>query len=95
MLYVIIGKAKAAGTRKERVARRVQWQYPPGVRMTAEYWLMSEDPTLIAVAEAEDAAPIMMGIADWDDFLDITVIPALTAEQGLDLARRMQTGSST
>ncbi len=93
MLYVIMGKAKTAGTMKERVARRVNWQYPPGIRVTAEYWLMSNDPTLIAIAEADDATPIMMGITEWDDFLDLTVVPALTAEQGLELARRMQGGA--
>ncbi|MBQ0819020.1 DUF3303 domain-containing protein [Microvirga terrae] len=92
MLYVIMGKAKAAGTMKERVARRVAWQYPPGIRVKAEYWLMSGEPALVAIAEADDPAPIMMGIAAWDDFLDLTVVPALTAEQGLELARRMQPG---
>jgi len=93
MLYVIMGKAKAASTMRERVARRINWQYPPGVRVAAEYWLMSNEPTLIAVAETDDAASIMMGIAEWDDVFDLTVVPALTAEQGLQLAKRMQGGA--
>lgn len=94
MLFVIIGKAKSESTMKERVARRVDWKYPAGVRVTAEYWLMAHEPALITIAEADSAASIMMGIADWDDVLDLTVVPAMTAEQGLELAKQMQGGRS-
>jgi hypothetical protein len=94
MLFVIMGKAKA-GTARERLARRVNWQYPEEIRVTAEYWLPTNDPKMIAVAEADSIAPIMRAIGDWDDVLDVTVVPAMTAEQGLELARQqMQTGSS-
>jgi hypothetical protein len=64
------------------------------MRMVAEYWPMSTEVAVIAVAEADNAASIMRAIVDWDDVFDLTVIPAMTAEQGLELAKQMQAGSS-
>jgi hypothetical protein len=94
MLFVIIGKAKAGSSGKERIARRVGWEYPAGMRMVAEYWPMSTEAAVIAVAEADSAASIMRAIVDWDDVFDLTVMPAMMAEQGLELAKQMQAGSS-
>jgi hypothetical protein len=94
MLFVVIGKAKAGSTGKERIARRVSWEYPAGMRMVAEYWPMSTEAAVIAVAEADNVAPIMQAIVDWDDVFDLTVVPALMAEQGLELAKQMQAGST-
>ena len=94
MLFVVIGKAKAGSTGKERIARRVRWEYPAGIRLVAEYWAMSTDAAVVAVAEADDVAPILGAIVDWDDVFELTVIPALTAEQGLQLAKQMQAGAS-
>jgi hypothetical protein len=89
MLFVSIGKAKAASTTKQRVARRVNWTYPAGLRVIGEYWLQSHDPTLIAILETEHVGSLMSAIADWDDAFDFTVLPAVTAEQGLQLAKQM------
>jgi hypothetical protein len=50
MLFVVIGKPKAASTGKERIARRVSWEYPAGMRMVAEYWPMCTEAAVIAVA---------------------------------------------
>jgi hypothetical protein len=94
MLFVVMGKPKAASTGKERIARRVSWEYPAGMRMVAEYWPMSTEVAVIAVAEADNVASIMTAIVDWDDVFDLTVVPAMTAEQGLEMAKQMQTGSS-
>jgi hypothetical protein len=94
MLFVVIGKPKAASSGKERIARRVSWEYPAGMRMIAEYWPMSTEIAVIAVAEADNVASIMSAIVDWDDVFDLTVTPAMTAEQGLELARQMQASSS-
>ncbi len=94
MLFVVMGKPKAASTGKERIARRVSWQYPEGMRMVAEYWPMSTEVAVIAVAEADNVASIMRSIVDWDDVFDLTVMPAMTAEQGLEMAKQMQTGPS-
>ncbi len=87
MLFVTIGKYKATSTAKQRAARRVAWKYPAGMRVIAEYWLQAHDPTLpglIVVSESDDVAPIMSAIADWDDIINLTVGPALTAERGLE-----------
>jgi hypothetical protein len=94
MLFVVVGKPKAASTGKERIARRMSWQYPAGMRMVAEYWPMSTEVAVIAVAEADNVASIMKAIVDWDDVFDLTVVPAMTAEQGLQMAQQMQTSSS-
>jgi hypothetical protein len=91
MLFVALLKATAS-TPKERIARRAQWQYPEGVRVVAEYWLQTADPTVISIFEADSVAPIMATLADWGDVFDITVVPAITAEEGLQLAQQMMPG---
>lgn len=88
MLFVVLLKVRT-GTVKERMARRVQWQYPEGVRPVAEYWLQTTDPACITIMEADSIAPIMAATAEWDDVFEITVIPAITAEEGLRLAKKM------
>ena len=88
MLFVTILKVRT-GTRKERVARRLEWQYPQGARALAEYWLQADDPNVIVVAEADSVAPIMAALSDWDDVFQATVYPAVTAEEGIQLARQM------
>jgi hypothetical protein len=94
MLFVILGRAKAGSTAKERIARRIGWEYPAGVRVVAEYWPLTTETAVISVAEADNVASIMAALVDWDDVFDLTVVPALTAEQGLELAKQMQAGSS-
>ncbi len=91
-MFVCMGKFKAASTMKLRVARRAGWKYPASMRVVAEYWLETSDPALpglIVIAEADDPTPMMRAIADWDDLMDLTVVPALTAEQGLEFAKNL------
>jgi len=76
----------------ERVARRVQYQHPEGVRTIAEYWLQTDDPHVVAIFEADSIAPIMAMTAEWGDMFDITVVPAITAEEGIELAKQMMGG---
>ena len=45
------------------------------------YWLLAHDPTfpgLIMISESDDVASTMRAIAEWDDVLDLTVVPAMT-----------------
>ena len=49
-------------------------------RFSAEYWLQASDPAVVAIFEADSVAPI------------ITVVPAVTAEEGLQLAQQMMQG---
>lgn len=58
MLFVALLKPKA-GTPQERIARRLNWQYPAGVRQVAEYWLQTSNPDVVGVFEADSIAPIM------------------------------------
>ena len=88
MLFVALLKATASTT-KERIARRAQWQYPEGIRPVAEYWLQTADPTVIGIFETDSVAPIMATLTEWGDVFDITVVPAITAEEGLQLAQQM------
>ena len=91
MLFVALGKVRS-GTTRERVARRMEWKYPEGMRLIAEYWLQTSDPNVIVIAEADSIGPIMAATAQWDDVFDITVVPAVTAEQGMELAKAMMQG---
>lgn len=87
MLFVALAKVRA-GTSKERIARRLQWSYPPGANVLAEYWLQSHDPVLVAVIDADSIVPIMACTSDWDDVFDWQVCPAVTAQQGMEIARK-------
>ena len=88
MLFVTLGTARAGNT-KERVGRRLQWSYPEGMRVIGEYWLQTDHPTLVVIAEADTIAPIMAATSDWDDVISFTVVPAVTAEQGMEIAKKM------
>ena len=91
MLFVALLKV-TGGTPKENIARRAQWQYPEGIQPVAEYWLETSDPDVIAIFEADNIAPIMAISTEWGDVFDITVVPAITAEEGLELAKQMMQG---
>ena len=88
MLFVSLGKART-GNQKDRIARRIQWTYPPGVKLVAEYWLQCDDPSVVVVTETDDVASILAATSAWDDFFSWTVVPAVTFEQGLEIARKM------
>ncbi|MFC2082024.1 DUF3303 domain-containing protein [Candidatus Bipolaricaulota bacterium] len=88
MLFVATLKG-IQGTGKERMERRLKWQYPEGVKPIAEYWLQGDDPTVIGVFEADSVAPIFLIRAVWGDVFDVTVVPAVTAEEGLQLAQKL------
>ena len=88
MLFVALGSVRA-GTDRERTTRRVGWSYPPGMKVIAEYWLQTANPNVISVAEADDIGPIMACTSAWDDVYSWTVVPAVTAEQGLEIVKKM------
>ncbi len=66
MLFVIVLKAHP-GTLNERATRRMQWEYPEGIKSVAEYWLHTDDPSVIAVVEAEDVGLLTALRMAWDD----------------------------
>jgi hypothetical protein len=87
MLFVAIGNVRA-GTSQERLARRLTWTYPPGLKPVAEYLLPSASPTVISIAEADDIGPVMAATSAWDDVISWTVLPAVTSEQAMEMAKQ-------
>jgi hypothetical protein len=87
MLFVTLLSTKPDNTFQEGVGRRLQWAYPEGANVLAEYWLETEAPRVIAVVEAESMEPFGQIRMDWGDMFEIEVFPVVTAEQGLEMAR--------
>lgn len=46
MLFVLLLKTRLGSTFQEGGSRRLQWQYPEGVSVAAEYWLETDSPAL-------------------------------------------------
>ncbi len=88
MLFAVVLRAHT-GTLNERAARRLQWQYPEGVKPVAEYWLQTDDPSVFAVVETDSYGPLMALRTEWDDLFDIEVTPVITGEEGLEMLRQM------
>ena len=67
----------------------MHWEYPEGIQLIAEYWPQAANPDVITIFEADSVAPIMAMTAEWGDVFDVTVVPAVTHEEGLALAQQM------
>ena len=72
-----------AAERDAALMRRAVWQYPDGVKLIAEYWPMSGEYQVVTVFAAETIAPIMEIEFEWNDVFDVTVSPAISADEGL------------
>ena len=48
MLFVALLSTRPGNTFQEGVARRLQWDYPEGANVLAEYWLETEAPRVVA-----------------------------------------------
>ena len=88
MLFVALLKVRA-GTLQERTARRLEWKAPEGSKILAEYWLQTPDPNAIVVSEADHIGQIWAMTRGWDDVFDISIFPAVTAEEGMELLKQM------
>lgn len=89
MRYIIILRAKPNLSFATGVPRRMNWSYPEGLRVEAEYWTATTDPAVVVVADADEMAPLVAVSAAWDDLFDITITPCMTAEEGLALGSRL------
>ena len=92
MLFTALLKVRGGSIINDRAPRRLQYSYPEGAKPVSEYWLQTTDPSdphVVATFEADSAAPIMALMAAWDDHFDITVVPSITAEEGLGLLEQM------
>ena len=88
VLYVALMKPRA-GKLNEALARRLKLQAPEGMRVLAEYWLQSADLAVVAVFEADSIAPMLQLEATWDDVMGVNIVPAVSAEEGMELAKQM------
>jgi hypothetical protein len=66
--------------------------YPEGADVLAEYWLETESPRVVAVIEAQSMDAFGQIRMDWGDTFEMEVFPAVTAEQGLEMARQAMSG---
>jgi len=88
MDYVMLLRWKQGLTRDQRdgaLMHRAGWNYPSGVKLIAEYWPAAEDPAVVSIFQAGDYAALMEVAFTWGDTFDITVIPAISAEDGLKI----------
>ncbi len=90
MLFAALFKVKS-GTEQERVARRLQWEVPEGIEIEAEYWLHTPDLESICIFAADSFAAMMQVTGAWNDVYDVSISPAIAAEEGLELAKQMLT----
>ncbi len=72
-----------AAERDAALMRQAGWQYPDGLKVISEYWPMSGEYQVVTVFSAETIAPIMEVEFEWDDVFDMTVTPAVSADEGL------------
>ncbi|HWC38946.1 MAG TPA: DUF3303 family protein [Acidimicrobiales bacterium] len=88
MDYVMLLRWKQGLTRDQRdgaLMHRASWNYPAGVQLVAEYWPATEDPAVVSIFRTEDFAALMEVQLTWGDIFDITVVPAVSAEDGLKI----------
>ncbi len=89
MLFVALLKA-LPGTTQQRIEKRVKFQHPHvGMEPIAEYWLQTPDPNVITVFKADHVNQIYASFAEWYDLFDISVYPATTATEGLEMLKQM------
>ena len=95
MLFVYVLKTKPGANQHESAAHRLQWSWPEGAEVLGEYWLESESPRVVSIVEAESMAPFGQIRADWGEFFEIEVHPAVTAEQGMEMLRQAMSEQRT
>ncbi len=87
MLFVVIMHQHVPN--KELIERRLGWDYPEGIRVVGEYWLEGTVASAIAIIEADTYAQILQLTSAWDDIVDVQIAPAISAADGMALARSM------
>jgi hypothetical protein len=89
MLFVGLYSPKPSTAPAQSLSRRMEFKPPEGIKLVAEYWLQHNSPRTIVVFEADNYAPIMAMNRQWADLYDITVVPAITGDEGIKLAKQM------
>ena len=89
MIVVSLMSLKPGKTSRDAIGRRLQWEYPEGMKIIGEYWLQVASPRVVVIWETDNVAEMLRITADWGDIFDITVAPALRGEEGIALTRQM------
>ena len=95
MLYAFVANYLPGTTEQQRdaaLARRAAWKWPQGAKPVAEFWSFGNAPLVYSVFEADDVAAVWRMVADWDDVFDASIVPVMTAEQGLQLGPEVLAG---
>ena len=91
MLFVALLKAHP-GNAQERSQRRVEWELPEGIKVKGEYWLQAADPAVVVVFEANHISELWALFNPWNDFFEISVYPAVSADEGLEMLKQAVQG---
>jgi hypothetical protein len=91
MLFNVVSSIHSHLTQDQRnagLARRAEWQYPPGVKLHSEIW-RSTAPEIVTTFECDSYEPIMAIQLAWADFMQMNVSPCTTPEQGLRIGAKL------
>lgn len=75
----------SAEQRDNALSRRASWQYPEGITVIAEYWPMSAEYQVVTIFSAATFAPVLELVFEWNDVFDLSIFPAVSAEEGLKI----------
>lgn len=88
MLFVATLKSRGQSP-KETIARRMNWDYPEGVKVLGEYWPQRGETAVVTIFEADGIEQIMPITLEWGDAFEINISPAIRSEDGVALAKKM------
>ena len=71
----------------ECLGKRLQYTEPEGANMLFEYWPSGgqEGPAVVAAYEMADFGPILEIELFWGEYFNITMLPAVSAEDGIKM----------
>jgi hypothetical protein len=55
------------------------------VELVAEYWPSAENPAVVSIFRTDDYGALMEIGLTWGALFDITILPAISAENGLKI----------
>lgn len=91
MKYLMTGTIRSHLDKNQRMggfARRAEWKYPQGMKVIGEWW-QAVAPQVVAAFETDSYDPILAMQVEWSDFMEITISPATTPEEGLASAQKL------
>jgi hypothetical protein len=90
MLFVGLYSVKPGASLSQSLQKRIDWKPPEGIKVIAEYWLQHDNPHTVVIFQADSFAPMMASSMVWREIFDITIVPAITGEEGLKIAKQMK-----